>query len=80
MTTASNIFLGVFFRPPNVNVDYMELLGDSLSWISKSNAENFFLVGNFNLPDFYWINQLPLSSDQVYLNSFEFLTMHSLHK
>ena len=49
----------------------MELLGDSLSRISNANAEKIFLVGDFNLPDFDWINQLPLSSDQLYLNSFE---------
>ena len=49
----------------------MELLGDSLSRISNSNAEKIFLVGDFNLPDFDWINQLPLSLDQLYVNSFE---------
>lgn len=52
-------------------MDYMELLGDSLSRISNSNAEKIFLVGDFNLPDFDWINQLPLSLDQLYVNSFE---------
>ena len=49
----------------------MELLGDSLSRISNSNAEKIFLVGDFNLPDFDSINQLPLSLDQLYVNSFE---------
>ena len=67
----SKYLFGVFYRPPNTNVDYMELLGDSLSRISNSNAETIFLVGDFNLPDFDWINQLPLSSDQLYLNFFE---------
>ena len=67
----SKYLFGVFYRQPNTNVDYMELLGDSLSRISNSNVEKIFLVGDFNLPDFDWINQLPLSSDQLYLNSFE---------
>ena len=52
-------------------MNYIELLRDSLSRISNSNAEKIFLVGDFNLPDFDWINQLPLSSDQLYVNSFE---------
>ena len=67
----SKYLFGVFYRPSNTNMDCMELLGDSLSRISNSNAEKIFLVGDFNLPDFDWINHLPLSSDQLYVNSFE---------
>lgn len=33
--------------------------------------KKIFLVGDFNNPDFDWINKLPLSSDQLYVNSFE---------
>lgn len=46
-------------------------LAYSLSQISNFNAEKIFLVGDFNLPVFDWINQLSLSSDQLYLNSSE---------
>ena len=49
----------------------MELLWYSRSRISNSNAEKLFLVGDFNPPAFDWINQLPLSSDQLYVYSFK---------
>lgn len=67
----SKYLFRVLYCPPNTNVDYMELLGESLSRIINSNAEKFFLVADFNLPDFDLINQLPLSSDKLYFTSFE---------
>ena len=33
--------------------------------------KKIFLVGDLNLPDFDRISQLPLSSDQLYVNYFE---------
>ena len=59
----SKYLFRVFYCPPNTNVDYMELLGESLPRIINSNAEKFFLVADFN--------QLPLSSDKLYFTSFE---------
>ena len=40
----SKYLFGVFYRPPNTNMNYMELLGDSLSRISNSNAEKISLL------------------------------------
>jgi len=73
LQTASGlkILFGTFYRPPNTGKDYLLLLQESCSRINYFNFNKIFLVGDFNLPNFDWINQIPLSSDQLYLKTYE---------
>ena len=41
--------------------------------INNFNFNKIFLVGDFNLPNFDWINQIPLSADQLYLKIYEIM-------
>ena len=76
LQTASGLkfLFGVFYRLPNAGIDYMLFLHESCSRINNLNFDKIFLVGDFNLPNFDWINQVPLSTDQLYLKTY------SLHK
>ena len=73
LQTASGlkILFGTFYRPPNTGKDYLLLLQESCSRINYFNFNKICLVGDFNLPNFDWINQIPLSSDQLYLKTYE---------
>ena len=51
----------------------MLLLQESCSRINNLNFDKIFLVGDFNLPNFDWINQIPLSADQLHLNTYEIM-------
>ena len=51
----------------------MDLVAESFNWISRLNIEKVFLVGDFNLPHFDSVNQLPLQYDQLHINTFELL-------
>ena len=71
--SGSKFLFGVFYRPPDTKSDYMDLVAESFNRISRLNIEKVFLVGDFNLPHFDWVNQLPLQYDQLHINTFELL-------
>ena len=66
------ILFGVYYRPPSTGVQYWELLRDSLPKIDNK-IDKIFLAGDFNLPNFDWVNQAPISSEAIYLNASELL-------
>ena len=66
------ILFGVYYRPPNTGVEYFQCLRDSLASIDDK-FDKIFLAGDFNLPGFDWINQVPLSSEPLYLDAYELL-------
>lgn len=72
-TSGSKFLFGVFYRPPDTKSDYLDLVAQSFNQISRRNIEKVFLVGDFNLPNFDWVNQLPLQYDQIHINTFELL-------
>lgn len=72
-TSGSKFLFGVFYRPPDTKSDYLDLVAQSFNQISRRNIEKVFLVGDFNLPHFDWVNQLPLQYDQIHINTFELL-------
>ena len=39
----------------------------------NNKFDKVFLAGDFNLPNFDWINQVPLSSETIYWNAYELL-------
>ena len=65
---------GTFYRPPNTGIEYMLFLQESCFRINNLNFNKIFLVGDFNLPNFDWTNQIPLSTDQLlYLKTYEII-------
>lgn len=77
------ISFGVYYRPPNTSVEYFQCLRGSLATIDDK-FDKIFLAGDFNLPSFDWINQVPLSSEPLYLDAYEllndsFLTQVNFH-
>ena len=72
-TSGSRFLFGVFYRPPNTKTDYLGLVAESFNLISRLNIQNIFLVGDFNLPQFDWVNHLPLLHDQLHIKTFELL-------
>ena len=77
------ILFGVYYRPTNTGVEYFQCLRDSLATIDDK-FDKIFLAGDFNLPGFDWINQVPLSSEPLYLDAYEllndsFLTQVNFH-
>ena len=72
-THGSRFLFGVFYRPPDTKTDYLELVAESFNLISRLNIDKIFLVGDFNLPHFDWVNQLPLFHDQLHIKTFELL-------
>jgi len=68
----SSPLFGIFYRPPNTGIDYL-LLQESCFRINNFNFNKIFLDGDFNLLNFDWINQIPLSADQLYLKIYEYM-------
>ena len=66
------IVFGVYYRPRNTGVEYFQLLSDSLTTIDNK-FDKVFLADDFNFPNFDWTNQVPLSSEPLYLDAYEFL-------
>ena len=64
---------GVFYRQPDTNSDYLDLVNESFNLISNLNVDKVFLVGDFNFPNFDWVNQVPLLFDQLHIKIFELL-------
>ena len=72
--SGSKFLFEVYYCPPDTKSDYMDLVAESFNQISRLNIEKVFLVGDFNLPHFDWVNQLPLQYDQLHINTlFELL-------
>jgi hypothetical protein len=67
------LLFGVFYRPPNTDIQYLRSLRSSLDRVNNTKAEKIFLVGDFNLPNFDWTNQLPCSFELIYIETFEML-------
>ena len=72
ITTSIKLLFGVFYRPPNTDIQYLRSLRISLDRINNTKAEKF-LVGDFNLSNLNWTNQLPCSFVQIYIETFEML-------
>ena len=73
ITTNMKLLFGVFYRPPNTDIQYLRSLRSSLDRVNNTKAEKIFLVGDFNLPNFNSTNQLPCSFKQIYIETFEML-------
>ncbi len=54
----SRFLFGVYYRPPNSDLDYMSSLEESFLKIENLNMDKVFLVGDFNLPHFDWITHI----------------------
>ena len=68
------MLIGVYYRPPNTNIEYLQLMDDSLIKVrSLCNFDKIFLLGDFNLPNFDWVNQIPLSTEAIYIKAYEML-------
>jgi len=48
-----NLYVGSFYRQPKTNIDYLQLLDNSLAKLEDRDA-TVILGGDFNLPDFDW--------------------------
>ena len=49
-------------------------MDDSLIKVrSLCNFDKIFLLGDFNLPNFDWVNQIPLSTEAIYIKAYEML-------
>ncbi|XP_068714326.1 uncharacterized protein [Montipora foliosa] len=70
-SAGQKILFGSYYRPPNTGIEYFELLRESFTAINK--FDKVFLAGDFNLINFDWINQVPLSSETIYWNAYELL-------
>ena len=55
---SQKIVFGTYYRPPNTRIQYFVLLRESFTTINNK-FDNVFLAGDFNLPNFDWINQVP---------------------
>jgi hypothetical protein len=55
--------LGVFYRPPDSNT---EPLIDLRTNLDKLSTSDLVLLGDFNLPDFSWLNNTALSNSENY--------------
>ena len=74
-SVGQKILFGTFYRPPNTmtGIEYFELLRESFTAINNK-FDKIFLEGDFiKLPNFDWINQVPLSSENIYWNAYELL-------
>ena len=71
--SGSRFVFGVFYRQPDSNSDYLDLINESFNLISNLNVDKVFLVGDFNFPNFDWVNQVPLLFDQLHIKIFELL-------
>lgn len=71
--TGSKTLLGIFYRPPDTNIDYISLLEKSFNRIANSNTYKVFLVGDFNLANYDWVNQRPILFDQLNIKIYELL-------
>ena len=52
--TSTNVLVGVFYNPPNSNIDSITNLEHSLSFLHSSNPPVVTLCGDFNLPGITW--------------------------
>ena len=57
--TTGQLVLGVFYRPPNSDREYLTSLQNSLALIP--DAQNIILCGDFNLPNINWEVNSPTS-------------------
>ena len=71
-SAGQKILFGSYCRPPNTGIEYFELLRESFT-ATNNKCDKVFLAGDFNLPNFDWINQVPLSSETIYWNAYELL-------
>jgi len=53
MHGGKKVYFGSFYRQPRTNLEYLQLLDNSLSRLDDKNA-SIILGGDFNLPDFDW--------------------------
>lgn len=58
----TKITMGVYYRPPNSNLQPLEDLRDALDNISTTT--NLILLGDFNLSEFDWVNNRPLTNSE----------------
>ena len=71
-SVGQKILFGTFYLPLNTGIEYFELLRESFTAVNNK-FDKIFLVGGFNLLNFDWINQVPLSSDTIFWNAYELL-------
>ena len=66
MKPYSRVLVGVFYRPPSSDIDYLKELERSLSLIERSgNNLNILLLGDFNLPQIVWFTPSPTCPDSL---------------
>ena len=62
----SRVLVGVFYRPPSSDIDYLKELERSLSLIERSgNNLSILLLGDFNLPQIVWSTPSPTCPDSL---------------
>ena len=66
MKPYSRGLVGVFYRPPSSDIDYLKEFERSLSLIELSdNNVSILLLGDFNLPQIVWSTQSPTCPDSL---------------
>ena len=62
----SRVLVGVFYRPPSSDIDFLKELERSLSLIERSgNNLSILLLGDFNLPQIVWSTPSPTCPDSL---------------
>ena len=60
------VLVGVFYRPPSSDIDYLKELERSLSLIERTgNNLSILLLGDFNLPQIVWSTPSPTCPDSL---------------
>ena len=66
MKPYSRVLVGVFYRPPSSDIDYLKEFERSLSLIESSgNNLSILLLGDFNPPQIVWSTPSPTCPDSL---------------
>ena len=66
MKPYSRVLVGVFYRPPSSDIDYLNEFERSSSLIERSgNNLSILLLGDFNLPQIVWSTPSPTCPDSL---------------
>ena len=63
------LYIACYYRPKESDRQSIEELNRSLSLARAHNAENMWILGDFNLPQFSWENMLPIIKSSCKFNA-----------